>query len=62
MDHARKEQRMLRNKFRSKGQSRALFWAIRTLYARNNMSDLSMIQNSGPYSDGPEMFNRDCSK
>ena len=53
---------MLRNILRSKGESRALSWLSPTLYARDKMSDLGMIQESGPYNDGPEMFNRDCSE
>ena len=28
----------------------------------DNISNLGMIQERGPYTDGPEMLTRDCSK
>ena len=53
---------MLRKTVMSKGEIRALSRPSLAQHARYKMSDLGMIQESGHYNDGPEMFNRDCSE
>ena len=53
---------MLRNTFRSKGESRSLSWPIRDMSVRHNMSNSIMISASCPEPGDSDMFYRDCSK